>query len=136
MTSRVRLVATLRRLPRLMLAPLLCAVLIISFLIVARIGGSAAIAQYQIIDFGTLPEGTSPVVRGLNNSGQFVGGSRTSGREPRGFVVSGTQFEEIGPLPGGDYSTAFSINDDGRVVVGSSNTLTALRAFRWTRQDG
>src|SRR5262245_13167171 len=135
MTNRVQLVAALRRLLRLMLAPVLGAVLITSVLIVARMGGSAPIAQYQIIDFGTLPQGSSRVLRGLNSNGQFVGGSRTSGTGQRGFIVSETQHDEVGPLPGGDYSTAFGINDNGE-VVGASNTLTVLRAFRWTRQDG
>src|SRR5262245_56622944 len=113
MTSRVYLCGTLRRLSRLFLRLLLGAVLTVFVLIAARVGGSAAVGQYQVTDFGTLPQGTSLVVRGLNSNGQFVGGSKTSGAGQRGFVVSETQRDEIGPLPGGDYSTAFDINDNG-----------------------
>jgi probable HAF family extracellular repeat protein len=41
----------------------------------------------------------------------------------------------LGTLPGGDYSSAFAINDSG-VVVGTSNTSTSTHAFSWTLAKG
>src|SRR5918996_126668 len=90
---------------------------------------------YSVVDFGTLPEGTTQVVRALNNGGEVVGGASMAGFPHRAFVLSRSRFDEIEGLPGTDYSVAHGINDPGE-VVGSSNTATAVEAFRWTRQGG
>jgi probable HAF family extracellular repeat protein len=43
--------------------------------------------------------------------------------------------EDLGVLPGGDYSQAIAINDRGE-VVGRSTTPHGPRAFLWTRSSG
>src|SRR5947207_7070069 len=91
-----------------------------------------AASGYAVVDFGALPQGTSQVIRALNNGGEVVGGASTSGASHRAFVLSSTRLER---LPGADYSAAHGINDLGE-VVGSSNGPTSVEAFRWTRKGG
>ena len=95
----------------------------------------AIAATYVVVDLGATPPGISAVVRGLNDSGEAVGGSITFGAGQRGFVVTRTSLEMIEGLAGSDYTIAFGINYLSQ-IVGSSNTATTVRAFRWTRQQG
>src|SRR2546426_618873 len=99
--------------------------------------GSAANAAsgYTMQDLGVLPQGTSQLIRALNNSGEIVGGVRTADSEHRAFTLSSLGFERIEGMPGTDYSAAHGINDLGE-IVGSSNSGTSIEAFRWTRQGG
>ncbi|MBW2390036.1 MAG: hypothetical protein JRG89_16625 [Deltaproteobacteria bacterium] len=48
----------------------------------------------------------------------------------------GASFEGLGMLPGGDFSRAWAMSDDGRVVVGAANSLAGGEAFRWTAATG
>src|SRR5438067_9860856 len=101
-------------------------------LVVGLPGSSlAAPASYTVVDLGTLEEGNSIVVRGLNNNGEATGSS-VSGSAHRGFVVARGRIDRFGVRPGGDHSIVRGINDAGE-VAGSANTSTAVRAFRASR---
>src|SRR5258708_2641449 len=91
----------------------------------------AEAAPYTVVDLGTLEEGNSIVVRGLNNNGEATGAS-VSGRGHGGFVVAGGRIDRAGVRAGGDHSVVRGINDAGD-IVGSANTSTAVRAFRASR---
>ena len=74
------------------------------------------------------------MVRGINNSGYVVGRSGTEfNTGTRRFIWRGEgQMQQLGSLPGGDFSEAVSINEFGD-VVGSSNSKAHLRPLLWTR---
>ena len=53
------------------------------------------------------------------------------------FTWAQPNFQGLGDLPGGDYSSrAFDVSADGSVVVGVSSIASGTRAFRWTAPDG
>ena len=58
-----------------------------------------AASRYIVVDFGALPQGTSQVIRALNNGGEVVGRASTSGASHRAFVLSSTRLERIEGLP-------------------------------------
>jgi probable HAF family extracellular repeat protein len=106
-------------------------------LIVSGLFALGAGAQtYTAVDLGTLRAGSARV-HDVNSSGQAVGGSG----HPHGaathafFWEKQSGIQDLGTLPGGDYSAAYSINDTG-VVVGSSNTADNMHAFSWTSSQG
>ena len=86
---------------------------------------------YRALDLGVLQQDTGAHVRGLNNAGALAGGG---GSRLVAFMLTGSAQEIIPGLPGADWSVALGLNDDG-VVVGASNTATALRGFIWSRAD-
>jgi len=96
----------------------------------------AAAQTYNAIDLGTLPAGSARV-HGVNESGQAVGASGyPHGAETHAFFWQKQGgIRDLGTLPGGDYSSAFAINDSG-VVVGTSNTSTSSHAFSWIPAQG
>lgn len=108
---------------------------IIPFL-VSFLSSSAAAQTYIAIDLGTLHAGSARV-HGVNESGQAVGASgHPHGAETHAFFWQKQGgIRDLGTLPGGDYSSAFAINDSG-VVVGTSNTSTTTHAFSWTLTQG
>jgi probable HAF family extracellular repeat protein len=108
---------------------------IISFL-ASCFGESAAAQTYTAIDLGTLHAGSARV-HGVNASGQAVGASgHPHGAETHAFFWQKTGgIRDLVTLPGGDYSSAFAINDSG-IVVGTSNTSTSTHAFSWTPTQG
>src|SRR5439155_20102845 len=74
----------------------------------------------------------------INNLGDLVGRSGNSG--PGGNRATlwshGTlKPKNLGALPGGEYSSAFAINDAGE-VAGASNTLTSIVPFTWKPTAG
>jgi probable HAF family extracellular repeat protein len=91
---------------------------------------------YTAEDLGTLRAGSARV-HDVNLSGQAVGGSgHPHGAETHAFFWQKQGgMRDLGTLPGGDYSAAFSINDSG-VVVGTSNTADNMHAFSWTSAQG
>jgi probable HAF family extracellular repeat protein len=99
-------------------------------------GSSAAAQTYTATDLGTLNAGSARI-HGLNESGQAVGASgHPHGAETHAFFWQKQGgIRDLGTLPGGDYSSAFAINDSG-VVVGTSNTSTSTHAFSWTVTHG
>ncbi len=93
---------------------------------------AAAASAYTVEELGELDEGLTFVIRRLNRAGEVTGGSLASGRD-RGHVLSRGKREDIGVLPGGDFSVSMGINDLGE-VAGASNTATGMRAFFWARK--
>jgi probable HAF family extracellular repeat protein len=76
-------------------------------------------------------------IHGINVLGQAIGESGHShGADTHAFFWQRQGgMRDLGTLGGGDYSSAFGINDSG-LVVGNSNTATGLRAFSWTASGG
>ena len=91
---------------------------------------------YTVTDLGTLHAGSARM-HGVNESGQAVGASgHPHGADTHAFFWQKQGgIRDLGTLPGGDYSSAFAINDSG-VVVGTSNTSTSTHAFSWTLTQG
>src|ERR1700720_831433 len=100
------------------------ALLLLPMFVPGRVSLAGA-ARYTVVDLGTLEEGNSIVVRGLNNNGEATGAS-VSGRGHRGFVVARGRLDRTGVRAGGDHSVVRGINDAGD-IVGSANTPTAVR---------
>ena len=93
-------------------------------------------AAYAATELASLPVGSSHVVRAANDGDEIVGSARRGGdRGHRGFLLKSGPLQEIGGLPGSDYSAALGINNLGQ-VVGSANTATGMRAFRSRRTTG
>ena len=87
----------------------------------------AAGTTYTIKDLGTLG-GSYSSASDVNDSGQVVGGARTSsGIYGHAFLYSGGQMQDLGTL-GGYESGAYGINDSGQ-VVGQAGHLTSSHAF-------
>lgn len=97
---------------------------------------SAAAQTYTVTDLGTLRAGSARI-HGINESGQTVGASgHPHGADTHAFFWQKQGgIRDLGTLPGGDYSSAFAINDSG-IVVGTSNTSTSTHAFSWTLGHG
>ena len=108
---------------------------IVSFL-ASCLAPSVAAQTYTAIDLGTLHAGSARI-HGINESGQAVGASgHPHGAETHAFFWQKQGgIRDLGTLPGGDYSSAFAINDSG-VVVGTSNTSTSTHAFSWALGQG
>ena len=120
---------TSRLLVRLALAAM--AIVVVATLF---IGPSSSAITYLVVDLATLEQGSAVVVRGPNAAGDAVGGGRVAGvaGARRGLLFTRGGVQAISGLSGSDYTTVFGINDVGD-AVGSSNTTTAVRAFRTTR---
>ena len=88
--------------------------------------GSANLPRHRS---GHAPAGSARV-HSVNQAGQVVGSSgHPHGAETHAFFWQQQGgIRDLGTLPGGDYSSAFAINDSG-VVVGSSNISTSSHAF-------
>jgi len=109
---------------------------VLVFLIAAMVLPVRVFAQppYTAVDIATVPEGSSRVVRGVNDAGDVVGGARIASRQ-QAFAVRNGQLGVFADLSGTDYSVAMGINELGE-IVGSANAGTAVRAFRSTGTSG
>jgi probable HAF family extracellular repeat protein len=96
--------------------------------LVAGISGSRAVLYGggTVTNLGTLPGGTTSVGLGINNAGQVIGYSNTSGAT-RGFIYTGGVMTSLGSLTGGS-SFAYGINDSSQVVGGSVAANGSLHA--------
>lgn len=70
-------------------------------------------------DLGTLG-GKWSRAYAINNSNAVVGVSELANKESRAFLYFDGKMSELAPLPGGDSSIAFGLNDSGVIVGGSS----------------
>jgi probable HAF family extracellular repeat protein len=96
-------------------------------------GLDAAVHGYRVTYLGELQEAGATFVHGLSYGGQVVGESGAvdgAGESAFGWKTGGV-IRALGVLPGGDYSQAFGVNDQG-LIVGSSNTSSTLRAVVWS----
>lgn len=72
----------------------------------------------------------------INGIGDSVGYSaKAAGAHRATLWPSAGGVVDVGTLPGGDFSHAFSCNDAGE-VVGAAGTHGSIRAFIWTRRGG
>jgi probable HAF family extracellular repeat protein len=97
-----------------------CLALLMAF-VVGLVGASptsAASTTYTIKDLGTLSGGSSTNPLGINASGQVVGQTNSSAGNPRAFLYSDDQMQDLGTLPNATCSdsSAYGINDSGQVV--------------------
>jgi hypothetical protein len=111
---------------------------ILSFVLIGFIQ-SQAVAQYQLIDLGTLG-GSSSFARALNENRQVTGNAQTPATEPaprlNAFSWSSPgPMTNLGVLPGSNnFSRGYAINSSG-VIVGESDNNNS-RAFRWDSVNG
>jgi probable HAF family extracellular repeat protein len=110
--------------------------LLVCFMMTACLGVAGFAQTYTVIDLGTLRHGSARV-HGLNSSGQAVGASGfPHGADTHAFFWQRQGgMRDIGTLPGGDYSAAFSINDSGQ-AAGTSNIAGSMHAFIWSSATG
>jgi probable HAF family extracellular repeat protein len=89
---------------------------------------SAVLGQYQIIDLGTLSGYASSEAFSINNNGQIVGRAYNYDNNSGAFYTRAILFNpdgsgnntDLGTL-GGNYSAAFSINNNGQIVGWADN---------------
>lgn len=90
------------------------------------------------IQFLPMPAGTSSSrAHGINDKGQIVGvWTHPTHPGSGGFMIDNGVFIGMGTLPGGDWSEAYDVNDDGVAVGFWGNTIVGpgLLAMSW--QDG
>jgi probable HAF family extracellular repeat protein len=111
--------------------------LIVRWLLVPIVlNASVVFAQsYTVVDIGALTGGNSVPTK-INLNGQSVGHSgKMYGVQTHAFSFNSGKIQDLGTLPGGDFSTAFDVNTRG-AVVGDSNTATNMRAFLWDSSTG
>jgi probable HAF family extracellular repeat protein len=86
------------------------------------------------------PLGQNSAANGINNSGQVVGTFQFT--FPDGPIHAALwsptgQVQDLGALPGGDFSEGMKINDAGTVIgVSTSSGASILRGFSWTPGQG
>lgn len=121
----------LPQIPFLIVLILLCA----GFTLAPTEQAKAAGISYTASQIGTLPVGSTRIVRAANDSGEIVGTAKDSRSGPKGFFWDASgRHTIVGSEASGDYSSANDINDKGE-VVGSMNVFTGIRAFRSQRKD-
>ncbi|MCX5807726.1 MAG: hypothetical protein NT010_16925 [Proteobacteria bacterium] len=103
---------------------LICGIFIVS----ADVGA----INYTVTDLGSLGVANSAAY-GINNTGQVVGYSATSGGSDNAFLYSNGTMKNLGTL-GGTWSAAYGINNAGQVVGYSTNTSgnSAENAFLYS----
>jgi probable HAF family extracellular repeat protein len=110
------------------------AILSVGFLCLLLLSAARGQTSYTLTDLGILGgDGSSfNFFGGINNRGQVVGQSATSGDVVHAFLYSDGQMIDLGTL-GGSESFASGINDRGQ-VVGSSSIAgdTATHAFLYS----
>lgn len=105
-------------------------------LISGVLSASCFAQTYTVTDLGAIRHGSARV-HGINASQQAVGGTGfPHGADTHAFFWQKQGgMRDLGTLPGGDYSAAFSINDSGQ-VAGTSNTADSVHGFLWTSAAG
>jgi probable HAF family extracellular repeat protein len=99
---------------------------------------SAETPVYEVYEYASIKDyGTSVVIRNINSFREVAGGFKRGNpqKHSQAFILTENGFEDIPNDPGTDFSTSYDLNDRNE-VVGAANTLTALRPFRYSRQQG
>ncbi len=86
---------------------------------------------YTVVDVGPLPGGAGGPI--MNNSGQAVGYSNTTGQAIHAVIYNRSDLVDLGTL-GGQNSYAFSINSTGQAVGQSETDKNQTHAFLY--KDG
>jgi len=79
---------------------------------------------------GTTDLGAGIFVTGINDPGVVIGGNGHA------FILVNGVYQDLGALPGGDWSSASGINQSGTVVGDSSVASGNFRGFVWNPQSG
>lgn len=97
---------------------------------------SPAQVSYNVTDIGVLSAGTLSQATGINNAGQVVGVSYTSGTNgPRAILYANGMLTDLGVFAsGGTTSYAAAVNDSG-TIVGIAST-TVAHGFSTTTATG
>lgn len=87
----------------------------------------------ESVDVGTLGDDASFVEAwGINDAGNIVGYSDTNFfLDTRAFLLNESGMINLGTLEGGDFSSAFEVNNHDWVVGDARNAEGQLRAFLW-----
>ena len=92
-----------------------------------------------MVDLGTLGGSNSNMAcclgHNVNDSGQAVGQSDTSGAGPHAFLWSQGAMIDLGVTTGGTASWAYAVNGNGQ-VVGQSTGTGVSHGFSWTQAGG
>ena len=102
--------------------------------LMACVSGATA-APYTVTGLGFLPGGSYSAANGLNDAGQVVGHSSSSGGGRAFLWDAASGLQDLGTLPGGTFSAAHDINEAGQ-IVGQSEATEGLRAFLWEAETG
>ena len=100
-----------------------------------------------LVGLGKINGGTHSEARGISADGNVVVGFGADGSTPAAPGPGGQQSRafrwtpatgmvSLGTLSGGNFSQAYGVSRDGRVVVGAANDASSTRAFRWTQGGG
>jgi len=72
--------------------------------------------------------GAGVFATGINDAGEVIGSNGHA------FVLANGQYQDLGTIPGGDWSAAYGINDSGTVVGDGMTASGAFRGIVWDSQ--
>jgi probable HAF family extracellular repeat protein len=114
--------------------------------VVMLLGCAAAAQTYTVTDLGVLPGDSSSWGAFINSSGKVTGCSDTSSSQNdlcawlvpgHAFLWNNGTMEDLGTLPGDDFSFGFYVSDSGAVVGSSWNLQNSTgHGFVWTKKKG
>jgi probable HAF family extracellular repeat protein len=94
------------------------------------IGSTHAQPVYRLTDAGSLG-GRFSLPMDINNRGHVAGFAETTDGARHAFLFRGGEMEDLGTLPGHNWSSAAALNDRDEVVGSSAVDGINPRAFRW-----
>lgn len=74
--------------------------------------------------------GAGVYATGINDSGEVIGSNGHA------FVLENGQYQDLGAIPGANWSAAYGINDSGTVVGDGMTPAGTFRAIIWSAQGG
>ena len=95
--------------------------------------GSEHAALWQngaMSDLGTLG-GTYSKACGINDCGQVVGDSYLPNGSDHAFIWQDGQMTDLGALPGGNWSQAFGVSNNGWIIGMSSDNMYSTNPVLW-----